>query len=60
MSKTQIVRLIDVFFIGPFMIWYGNKYYDQEKIAALILIYFTTGKFKILGNEGLKHCHSPS
>lgn len=47
-EKSQITRLIDVFLLGPFIIWYAIQYeYTNKKVKPvlkniLILIGMTT------------------
>ena len=37
-SKSQNIRLLDVFFIGPFMIYISNKSKGLSKIESLTLL----------------------
>ena len=44
-QKTQIVRLFDVFVIGPFLLWYALKTRQrvtQQEFAGIIFIGITT------------------
>ena len=37
-KKTQNIRLVDVFALGPFMIWFGFKAKNINDSARLIMI----------------------
>ena len=39
-SKSQLVRLIDVFLLGPFMIWFGVIATGVSNIFKAIMIFF--------------------
>ncbi len=38
-GKSQIVRLIDVFFLGPFMIYFGYKMKNNNIPAKFMIIF---------------------
>jgi hypothetical protein len=37
-GKTQSIRLVDVFALGPFMVWFGMEAEDVPDAARLIMI----------------------
>jgi len=39
MGKTQQIRLLDVFAVGPFMVWFGSAAKGPEwaKVAMIVL-----------------------
>lgn len=43
-SKTQLIRLVDIFLIGPLMIYIGIINFERleniQKIISLVLIFF--------------------
>ena len=47
-GKSQPIRLIDVFFLGPFMMYYGYKMKNEYKNSANLMILF--GLLTILYN----------
>lgn len=36
-NKTQLVRLMDVFVLGPFMVWAGVKLHEKHPVAGWIM-----------------------
>lgn len=40
-DKTQMVRLIDVLFLGPFMVWYGSTLKCASILARSFMISIT-------------------
>jgi hypothetical protein len=39
-SKSQQIRLVDVFLLGPFMIWFGAMATGVSSIFKIIMIIF--------------------
>jgi len=37
-GKTQAIRLVDVFALGPFMVWFGMEAKDVPDAARLVMI----------------------
>lgn len=49
-GKSQWVRLIDVFVLGPFMIWYAVVTADATGTAGAALALFISGVLTIVYN----------
>lgn len=37
-GKTQAIRLVDVFALGPFMVWFGMEAEDVSEAARFVMI----------------------
>ena len=38
-SKSQKIRLVDVFLLGPFMVWFGVKAQGISDLAKIIMVF---------------------
>ncbi len=39
-DKSQLIRLVDVFLLGPFMVWFGVKAVGVPEWAGILMIVF--------------------
>ena len=55
-EKTQEIRLLDVFGLGPFMIWFGFKAKGMPEIAKIFLIASGVATIIYNGRNYIKNC----
>ena len=53
-GKSQAIRLMDVYALGPFMVWFGVKAKDVPEAARLVMIVAGLGTIALNGVNYLR------